>query len=88
MIYLKDGASIPFDAIPQHSVMDADGTITVSEKNVIIVNDNIYVPRMLLGQCYPAVGQAVRMRIVPNLGLKASLELHKCPWKAVEAYLC
>jgi hypothetical protein len=88
MIVVHGGDPIPFDEIPLHSVEDATGTVTAVEKNYVLVGANVYVPRMLLGHCHPAVGQTMRMRIVPNLGLNASLELHTWPWKAVGAYLC
>ena len=86
MIHGRD--PIPFDEIPLHSAEDATGKVTAVERNYVLVGGNVYVPRMLLGHCHPAVGQTMHMRIVPNLGLNASLQLHTWPWKAVGAYFC
>ena len=88
MVYIKDGDTIPFEEFPQPSVKAANGTITVVGSGYFIVNDNVFAPRKLLDQCQPAVGQEVRMEVLPNLGLTEIRDLHKYPWKAVRAHLC
>ena len=88
MVYIKDGDTIPFEELPQPSVKAANGTITVVGSGYFIVNDNVFAPRKLLDQCQPAVGQEVRMEVLPNLGLTEIRDLHKYPWKAVRAHLC